>query len=343
MRVLVTGATGLVGAHTAKALSRAGHHVQLLVRNRSRAQRWAERHGVAVDAWFEGDMGDADLTRRALAGCDAVVHAAAAVNLKQAEAASTLNTNLAGVENVVGQAWKMGIGRILYVSSAAVLMHPEAQFLREDGAINPGGDAYSRAKRLCEERVRRWQQQGAPIVITYPAAVFGPEDPALSESNAALCTFCNSFVPQTRSGMQFVDARDLAEAQRLLLEKPMNSNPCNERYLVAGHFLPWRAFADLLASQRPVRRLPLPACLLMSAGRFLDACRRVMTIDFPLSRESARIVCHFPPSRSQRLRDVLSFDYRPAADTLRDTLRWLEQAGHLKPLNNNHNKRIHHV
>ena len=123
----------------------------------------------------------------------------------------------------------------------------------------------------------------------------------------------------------------------------MNGNPCNERYLVAGHFLPWRAFADLLASQRPVRRLPLPAWLLMSAGRFLDACRHVITVDFPLSREAARIVCHFPPSRSQRLRDALAFEYRPAADTVHDTLCWLEQCGHLTPVDNNHNKRTHHV
>ena len=343
MDVLVSGATGLVGAHTAAALYRAGHRLRLLVRDRQRAECWCASQDIVVSEWFEGDMSDRALARRALQGCDAVVHAAAAVNLQRAEAEQTLRSNLAGVENIVGEAWKMGIPRILYVSSAAVLMHPNAQYLREDGELNPGGEPYSVAKRACEDRVRDWQCQGAPIIISYPSAVFGPHDPKLSESNAALCTFYNSFVPQTRSGMQFVDARDLADAHRLLLEKPMNGNPCNERYLVAGHFLPWRAFADLLASQRPVRRLPLPAWLLMSAGRFLDACRHVITVDFPLSREAARIVCHFPPSRSQRLRDALAFEYRPAADTVHDTVCWLEQCGHLTPVNNNHNKRTHHV
>src|SRR4051794_38466817 len=112
MKVLVTGATGFVGAHTAVAVERAGHDVRLLVRDPDKASRVAKAAGFQTDDVVAGDITDAASVEKALAGCDAVIHAAAAVSIRRRDAAHLNATNLAGAENVLRTAADEGLQRI---------------------------------------------------------------------------------------------------------------------------------------------------------------------------------------------------------------------------------------
>ena len=59
--------------------------------------------------------------------------------------------------------------------------------LSRDGEIPvPGRSAYTRSKAAAETYVRELQERGVPVRITYPTAVVGPDDPALSEANHGL-------------------------------------------------------------------------------------------------------------------------------------------------------------
>lgn len=330
MKVLVTGATGFVGAHTALALLEAGHELRLLVRDRQRAQRWFAERGHHLDDWLVGSMQDAALVESGLIGCDAVVHAAAAVNLDARQAAQTRAMNLDGVRNVIGSAVRQGIQRVVYVSSLAVLMHPEVRQYREDGPLSPAGDAYTASKLACEEAVRAMQSAGAPVVITYPSSVMGPADPGLSESNAAVKTFVDQFVPLTESGLQIVDVRDVAQAHCQLLSQPPEGNPCNARFILGGHYLSWSQVAEALRGAGvPVRTLWVPGAVLRVSGAVFDVLRRVINIDFPLSRETARIATGLRPADSLRVCKLYGSHFRSAAETLADTVTWLVATGHI--------------
>src|SRR5437879_13216479 len=76
MRVLLTGGTGYVGSHAAAALVRSGHEVRLLVRSPDRVATSLGPLGVSVPDVAVGDITDVGSIDAALAGCDAVVHAA---------------------------------------------------------------------------------------------------------------------------------------------------------------------------------------------------------------------------------------------------------------------------
>ena len=121
MRVLVTGSTGMVGAHTAAALHRAGHELRLLVRDPGRIPRALDPLRVPVPEHVTGDVTDAAAVERALGGCDAVVHAAALLSFDHRRDAEMQRTNVEGTRLVLGTAARLALDPIVYASSLAAL------------------------------------------------------------------------------------------------------------------------------------------------------------------------------------------------------------------------------
>ena len=100
MRVLVTGGTGFIGSHATAALLAAGHEVRLLARDPSKVDRVLGPRGIEPGEVVPGDMGDAASVWRALKGCDAVLHAAAAVGVASGD--------LSAVAGNVGRGYRRG-------------------------------------------------------------------------------------------------------------------------------------------------------------------------------------------------------------------------------------------
>jgi nucleoside-diphosphate-sugar epimerase len=329
MRVLVTGGTGFIGSHTTVALLEAGHEVRLLVRDPAKLERVFAAHGISVPDHRVGDVGDAASVKSALAGCDAVVHAAALVALDAARAREVREMNPRGVENVLGAALDLGLSRMVYVSSIGALFRPNQPLVSADIPIAPGEAAYARSKSDAELAARRLQEQGAPIRIVYPAAVLGPDDPTLSPANQALRTFVRYLAFSTSSGFQFIDVRDLAVIQVRLLE--CDAKP--GRHITAGHFLRWREFGDGIVAVTGVRqwRLPVPGIVLRAAGRIGDALDRVRHFDlpFPLTSEAMSVATQWGVADSSKTLEMLDLRFRDPLETLADTIRWMHRAGHV--------------
>ena len=91
----MTKSTGFTGSHSVRALVAAGHDVRLLVRSPEKAKRVFEAHGLDLNELVVGDMGDPGPVAEALQGCDALLHAAAMVDLKAQNAARVIAINAA--------------------------------------------------------------------------------------------------------------------------------------------------------------------------------------------------------------------------------------------------------
>ena len=113
MKVLVTGGTGFVGSHTVRTLLADGHEVRVLARTPSKVAPLMEKMGVDPDIVevVAGDITDVESVEAAVAGCDAVVHAAAVVATDPTADAAMEATNLAGATNVLGAAVAAGCDR----------------------------------------------------------------------------------------------------------------------------------------------------------------------------------------------------------------------------------------
>lgn len=327
MRVLVTGATGFVGSHTAVQLLEAGHEVRCLVRDAAKLERVFEAHDLPAPEAVVGDIGDGGSVKDALGGCDAVVHTAAVVAMQAHRAQEIRDTNARGVENVIGGAVDAGLRSIVHVSSASALFVPHGPEITEGAAVQPGKNPYAKSKSDAELYVRRLQEDGAPVRISYPTAVVGPLDPGLSEANHALRTFAGTTVLLTSGIFAEVDVRDLAQLHVKLAEREGGPS----RWIANGGNLNWTEIADTVdaATGAKVRRIRAGGGLLRASGHIGDAIKRVWDFDFPLTAEGMVYATQFPGVDGSRATRELGLSYRAPLETFGDALRWMHSAGHI--------------
>lgn len=331
MRVFITGATGLIGAHTTLALLHAGHQVRLLVRDPQLAQAYFLKHGFEITDVIQGDMQDAALMEQHMLGCDAVFHAAAMVSLNPKLAQKIYQSNVASIDAVIGTAHKQGIRNIVYVSSLGAFFIPNSSQINESSPLGCSKEAYTQSKIDCECYVRSLQNRGIPIQITYPSGTFGPHDPKLNESNHSLCSALLKLIPLTSTGLQFIDARDLALIHVHLLENPP-TNPHTARYMVAGHYYSWAELKSLFdrITGRHILGIPLPGWLMRAFGVVGDVIKKIHPMDFPLTFEAASLVTQWPVADSSKVLAKTGISLHTGEETLSDTIRWLAQEGYLK-------------
>ena len=331
MRVLVTGGTGFVGAHTTKALIDAGHDVVLLVRNPARIDENVKPLGVESPDFMVGDMTDRALVAAAMDGCDAVIHAAAVVGLDRKRAAEVSRDNPLGAENVLGLAAERGLDPIVHVSSLSALFDPGAPVIHRDLPLVQPKGAYGRSKVESDLIARRLQDEGAPVVITYPGGIIGPPAGALNgESNLTLEVFAKSgCMVMVEGGWSPIDVRDLAAVHVACIEK----SPGARLYVCGGPYLTWRSTAELLrqVTGRRFPVIPIPGAAWRGFGRTLDLVTRWVPFETSFSEESMRFATRWVPTDDSPVADELGISWRDPATTFADTLNGLRELGTLLP------------
>ena len=325
MHVMITGGTGFVGYHTACALMAAGHTVSLLVRS---VDKMLQLYGDDCElSHTRGDITDADKVKRALQGCDAVVHAAAMVSTKASDADRVFKTNVEGAKTVIDCALKSGVKSIIHVSSVTALYDPKARILDENSPPGAARNAYGRSKVACEKYVRGLQAKGKQVFITYPATVIGPDDPGMTEAHVGMRTYLTAFIPLMPSGNQYVDVRDVAEIHVRLLER----QPPAGNYTIGGHYLPWTELGPVLerVTGRRLTKIPVFGGAMRFAGRVMDRLGDRVQSDIPISEEAMEYATNWVELDNTKVMEVLEFEFRPIEETMADTAKWLYQQGHI--------------
>jgi dihydroflavonol-4-reductase len=324
MKVMVTGGTGFLGSHTVAALRDAGHGVRLLARDPAKVERVLGARGIEVDSVVQGDVADAEAVTEALEGCDAVLHAAATLYGDE----RTLAANLAGVRNVLGVAASRRIDPIVYVSSIASMFPPPGPAATVDDPVANLKTMYGRSKADGERIARELQARGEAVVIVYPAGIYGPDDPGMGETSKGVRDRLRLCWLITTGGSACVDVRDVARVIVACLEPGRGPR----RYMAGGHFLSWAEEADLCEriTGRRVRRVRLPAAVVLALGRLVDLAKRIVPFDYPLTHEAAQFVTQCTPCDSRATTEELGVEFRSTEETMADTIGWLHSVGELK-------------
>lgn len=170
MRVLVTGATGLLGRMTAERLITAGHTVTVMQRHTS---------GLAADEII-GDITVASDVSRAMAGQDGVVHLAARVAVT-GHWDEFARTNVEGTRTMLTGARRAGVHRFVHVSTPSVAHAGDALVGAPAGAADPGATRghYATSKALAENLALTASDDAMSVVAVRPHLVWGPGDTQL--------------------------------------------------------------------------------------------------------------------------------------------------------------------
>jgi dihydroflavonol-4-reductase len=344
MLVTVTGGTGFVGSHTVAELVRAGHRVRLLVRDAGAVDAAARPLEVPPDALdvVVGDVTDERSVAAAVRGADAVVHAASVYSFDRRKRAEMLRVNAHGTEVVLSAARRAGAGRIVHVSSTAALFGPGVRVIREDSPVGTTRAPYASTKVASEAIARRHQEEGAPVVVSYPPALLGPHDPKLGDQTRRLRNTVRGIMPMwPDGGLQIGDVRDTA-ALHVALVDPDAAGPHSGdrqsgrhsadrhsvgRHFGPGHYLSTRQYVEAVreATGRSLPAVFLPPVTMTPVGRFVDAVQPLWPWHIPAEHEAIATVgaaVRVDPAAS-----TLDLKPRPFADTVTDAVRWLADTG----------------
>ena len=173
-RVLVTGGAGFIGAVLLPKLLQQGYQVTVLdlcLFGESVLETVRDREELIL---VKGDLRNADTVRKALDGCDAVIHLACISNDPSFELDPQLgrSINYDAFGPLVEMAKSAGVRRFIYASSSSVYGVKEEENVTEDLALEPLTD-YSKYKALCEDILRRHQGPDFTTVTIRPATVCG--------------------------------------------------------------------------------------------------------------------------------------------------------------------------
>ena len=261
MTVLVTGSSGFIGAHVVLELSRRGYSVRAGMRNLDYSGIFSNLENVEC---VKMDLFDVGSLKKAVEGCDDVIHCAASLNIGVKDVKTeVVDPSVVGVENLCSV---MGdVKRIVHTSSVAAIRSSKP----ENGKVFTNSDwcedatakynAYGFAKAEAEKKIRAWAEGKALRLVTiHPSIVFGPilHNRHMNGSMSYLKHFVKGPPFVLDIHINFVDVRDVAKAHVNALDEGEDRG----RYIIHKRGMWMKEIGKELNSKLPrkfaTRRLP---------------------------------------------------------------------------------------
>jgi len=251
VRVFITGATGFVGGHVARAYASEGASLRLLTRQTSRLDSLS---GMDADTVI-GDLREPEKLRTALAECDALVHVAADYRLWVRDPAQMYAANVDGTRELLKIAREVGVQRVVYTSSVATMgFKADGSIVNEDSpvALAEMIGHYKRSKFMGEQEAIRAAQAGQHVMILNPTTPIGPGDAKPTPTGRIIVDFLNKKFPAyVDTGLNLVDVAEVARMHVVALER---GTP-GDRYILGGENLTLKQILDRMSS---ITGLPSP-------------------------------------------------------------------------------------
>ncbi len=328
MTTLVTGAAGFVGSAVARCLVDAGHEVRALVR-RSSDLRNLEKLPVQL---VQGDLTDLHSVKKAVSGCEFMFHVAADYRLWVPDPESMYRNNVLGTRNVMFEALRSGVKRVVYTSSVATLaLSSNGDVCNEDscGSLEDMIGHYKRSKFLAEALVEELVREcDLPAVIVSPTTPVGPRDIKPTATGRIIVDALSGRMPAyVDTGLNVVHVHDVAEGHRLALER----GEIGARYILGGKNMSLREILEALAligrHKPPLFRMPHWAAA--SVACLSETCTRIWGKGEPrVTRDGVKMARKHMFFSSKKAREKLGYRPRPVEEGLWDAVAWFRQNGY---------------
>lgn len=323
MKVLVTGATGLIGSGLVRFLCSQRYAVRALCRTTSDISVFLD-NPVQI-CW--GDILDLPSVERAVSGCDYVFHLAGYARNWAKNPQTFFEVNVTGTKNVLDASKKTHVKKVVVTSTSMTFGPSKGTPKREsDQRSMDFFSDYERTKFYVEQLVADFVQIGLPVIIVNPTRVFGPG--LLTEGNSV--TKMIQLYLQGKWRLILADGsavgnyafiEDVVRGLWLALQQ---GHP-GEKYILGGENLTYNEFFELLEeiSHKHYRMIHVPLWLAMSVSSVENLLAKWFGLYPLITPDWVRVFTADWAFSSKKAQKELSYKITPFREALHKTLVWL--------------------
>jgi dihydroflavonol-4-reductase len=330
MKVFLTGATGFVGSHVARAYAAEGAELRLLTRPTSNR---AAIEGLGADLVI-GDLRKPQSLRPSLRGCDALVHVAADYRLWVRDPKEMYASNVDGTRELLKIAREEGVAKVVYTSSVATMG------FKSDGSIVDESTPvslkdmighYKRSKFLAEQEAVVAANAGQHVMILNPTTPIGSCDAKPTPTGRIIVDFLNrKFPAYVDTGLNLVDVGEVARMHVAALDR---GTP-GERYILGGENLTLKQILDRMSAITglPSPKHKVPHAVAMAFAFFDETFTgKILGKEPRATVEAVRMGKKFMFASSAKAERELGFRVLPIYNALRAAIEWFVARGYAPP------------
>jgi dihydroflavonol-4-reductase len=314
------GASGNVGACVTRHLAAGGADVRVLLRKSSSTKGI---DGLDVERTY-GDLVDATAVAAAMADRDVVYYCVVDTRAELRDPAPLFKTNVEALRHVLDVAVRANLHRFVFLSTiGTIAVGPHGETVDEDTPFNWADQAgsYIESRRAAEQLVLSYAaDQGLPAVVTNVSNPYGPPDWQPRQGMFVKLAAQGKMPFYVRGvGSEVVGIDDAADGMLLAAQR----GRVGQRYIISERYMSQRELVTIAAQAVDARppRLGLPMAMLYGFGWLSDAAGALARKDFPMSRQSARLVELTSPASHAKATRELGWHPTPTEDSIRRAAR----------------------
>lgn len=328
MKILVTGADGLLGSNLVRELLSRGHVIRAFVQP-GRQQKTLEGLPIEKSA---GNLLNPDEVIKAAEGCEAIIHCAASTAVWPIRSEIINKVNIDGTKNIIQAVYKNNIQRLIYVGTANSFGFGSKSQPGVEG--NPyksatyGLDYMDSKYKAMQVVLEEVKTNKLPAVIVNPTFMFGPYDSTPSSGAMIVALYKGKVPGYTKGGRNYLCAKDAAVA----IANALTKGSVGECYILGNENLSYREIFTKISNTIGVKppSLAIPSLFAKLYGRIGSIVGNVTgkapAISYPLARISADE--HY--YNSAKARTELGLPQTPVEAGIRESFDWLKENGYLK-------------
>lgn len=327
MKVLVTGADGVLGSNLVRVLLDRNYEVTALI---EKGKDPITLNNLAVKR-IEGNILNSSDVDLAMHGQEVLIHCAASTSLWPARSSIVNEVNVQGTENMIQAALRVGIKRMIYVGTANSFGFGTIKDPGKEGDLYKSGKYgldYMDSKKLAQEKViHAVKHKGLPAIIVNPTFMIGPFDSKPSSGAMILALIQNKIPCYTNGGKNYINVADVAVG----IANAIDLGRVGECYILGNENLSFKAMFEKISTvvncSAPKRKLP--SVIVKLYGKMNALFARILNFQPSITPQLARISCEEHYYSAQKAVRELKLPQTPLEKGIKDCYDWFRANGYI--------------
>ena len=322
MRVLVTGADGLLGSNLVRLLITRGYDVSVFLHPSSRS---TTLDGLEIQKHF-GDILEPESLENAMTQIDAVVHAAANTSIWPARSENVRMVNIQGTQNVINLVLKYNISRMIYIGSASSVNTVGASNVNSYPGAKFGLDYIDSKYEALNLILDAVKTKELPALAILPTFMIGPYDSSPSSGKMIIAVAKRKLKFYTGGGRNFVSVKDVSSA----IVNSLEIQNIGKYYITGNENISYRTFFKKIATvvEQPAPQIKIPNWSIKILGYMGNLFGYLLKKQPLISYPVACISCENQFASSEDAKNELKMPQTPIEVAIEECYEWFKTKGY---------------